>query len=215
MLLHNHPSGLLEPSGADLNVAARLHDGGVGFGIVDNGATELYVVVEVPRDRPVVRDRSVRRDRHAGREAARSRAELGAVRGSAAASATWRRTSPTATTTAGCCCSRREPGWGSRSPIWCRRWPGRGPTASAPSSAPTRSTCRSSWSARTCRCCARALEHGRLHADLRAAQGMAELPLPGPAAPGGGGPAHAAGAGQARRADRHRGVGRATPPTAR
>jgi ATP-dependent DNA helicase DinG len=54
MLLHNHPSGNLTPSGADLDVAARLHDGGVGFGIIDNGATELYVVVEVPRDRQVV-----------------------------------------------------------------------------------------------------------------------------------------------------------------
>jgi ATP-dependent DNA helicase DinG len=55
MLLHNHPSGRLDPSVADLNVAARLHDGGVGFGIIDNGATALYVVVEVPRDRPVLR----------------------------------------------------------------------------------------------------------------------------------------------------------------
>ena len=54
MLLHNHPSGHLVPSGADLDVAARLHDGGVGFGIIDNGATELYVVVEVPHDRAVV-----------------------------------------------------------------------------------------------------------------------------------------------------------------
>jgi ATP-dependent DNA helicase DinG len=49
MLLHNHPSGVLEPSGADLSVAARLHDDGVGFGIVDNEVTELYVVVECPR----------------------------------------------------------------------------------------------------------------------------------------------------------------------
>lgn len=55
MLLHNHPSGRLDPSGADLNVAARLHDAGVGFAIIDSAATELYVVVEVPRDRPVVR----------------------------------------------------------------------------------------------------------------------------------------------------------------
>jgi ATP-dependent DNA helicase DinG len=55
MLLHNHPSGRLEPSGPDLNVAARLHDGGVGFGIIDNGATDIYVVVEVPHDRPVLR----------------------------------------------------------------------------------------------------------------------------------------------------------------
>ena len=55
MLLHNHPSGRLDPSGADLNVAARLHDAGVGFGIIDNRATELYVVVEVPRERREVR----------------------------------------------------------------------------------------------------------------------------------------------------------------
>jgi ATP-dependent DNA helicase DinG len=54
MLLHNHPSGHLSPSPADLNVAVRLHDGGVGFGIIDNGATEIYVVVEVPRDREVI-----------------------------------------------------------------------------------------------------------------------------------------------------------------
>ena len=55
MLLHNHPSGVLEPSNADLNVAARFHDAGVGFGIVDNEATRLYVVVEVPRPRRVTR----------------------------------------------------------------------------------------------------------------------------------------------------------------
>ena len=52
LLVHNHPSGDLEPSDADLEIAARLHDGGVGFAIVDNAATRLYVVVEVPRDRP-------------------------------------------------------------------------------------------------------------------------------------------------------------------
>jgi ATP-dependent DNA helicase DinG len=51
MLLHNHPSGFLEPSGADLHVAARLHDEGVGFGIVNNDVTALYVVVECPRAR--------------------------------------------------------------------------------------------------------------------------------------------------------------------
>ncbi|HEY2065051.1 MAG TPA: helicase C-terminal domain-containing protein [Gemmatimonadaceae bacterium] len=49
MLLHNHPSGLLEPSGPDYDVAARMHDDGVGFGIIDNEASALYVVVEVPR----------------------------------------------------------------------------------------------------------------------------------------------------------------------
>ena len=55
MLLHNHPSGVLEPSGADLSVAARLHDDGVGFGIVNNEVTELYVVVECPRARAAER----------------------------------------------------------------------------------------------------------------------------------------------------------------
>ena len=49
MLVHNHPSGLLEPSGADYDVAARMHDDGIGFGIIDNLAAALYVVVEVPR----------------------------------------------------------------------------------------------------------------------------------------------------------------------
>ncbi|MEO8563462.1 MAG: helicase C-terminal domain-containing protein [bacterium] len=50
MLVHNHPSGLLEPSGPDYDVAARIHDDGIGFGIIDNLAAKLYVVVEVPRD---------------------------------------------------------------------------------------------------------------------------------------------------------------------
>ncbi|HEY4218184.1 MAG TPA: helicase C-terminal domain-containing protein [Gemmatimonadaceae bacterium] len=48
MLVHNHPSGVLEPSDADMAVAARIHDDGIGFGIVNNTATDLYVVVEVP-----------------------------------------------------------------------------------------------------------------------------------------------------------------------
>lgn len=49
LLVHNHPSGLLDPSDADLEVAARLHDDGIGFAIVDNEASRLYVVVEIPR----------------------------------------------------------------------------------------------------------------------------------------------------------------------
>ncbi len=48
MLLHNHPSGLLTPSDADMEIAARLHGNGVGFGIVDNDASRVYVVTEVP-----------------------------------------------------------------------------------------------------------------------------------------------------------------------
>lgn len=52
MLVHNHPSGVLEPSDADMDVAARIHDDGIGFGIVDNDADSLYVVVEVPKHKP-------------------------------------------------------------------------------------------------------------------------------------------------------------------
>lgn len=55
MMLHNHPSGELEPSEPDLAVAARLHDAGVGFGIIDNTGRRLYVVVEVPRGRTIER----------------------------------------------------------------------------------------------------------------------------------------------------------------
>src|SRR5688500_42871 len=64
MLVHNHPSGLLEPSGADYDVAVRMHDDGVGFGIIDNLAAELYVVVEVARQDEATRidPESVARD---------------------------------------------------------------------------------------------------------------------------------------------------------
>lgn len=55
VMLHNHPSGNLEPSGADMNVAAHLYEQGIGTAIVDNDATRMYVVVEPPAPRPVVR----------------------------------------------------------------------------------------------------------------------------------------------------------------
>ena len=35
MVLHNHPSGVLEPSQADLSVAAKCYENGIGFGIVN------------------------------------------------------------------------------------------------------------------------------------------------------------------------------------
>ena len=49
LLIHNHPSGDLTPSDADLGVAAQLYASGLGLAITDNQATELYVVVEPPR----------------------------------------------------------------------------------------------------------------------------------------------------------------------
>ena len=54
MLLHNHPSGRLDPSTADLHVASQAHDGGIGFGIINNDATSLYVVVEIPHSRKIL-----------------------------------------------------------------------------------------------------------------------------------------------------------------
>lgn len=48
MLVHNHPSGLLDPSPPDYEVAARIADDGIGFAIIDNAARDVYVVVEVP-----------------------------------------------------------------------------------------------------------------------------------------------------------------------
>lgn len=64
MLVHNHPSGWLEPSDADLDIAARLHDDGVGFGITDNDVTDLYVVTEVPRvaQKVVVEQSAIEKD---------------------------------------------------------------------------------------------------------------------------------------------------------
>ncbi|MCA9737359.1 MAG: helicase [Gemmatimonadetes bacterium] len=53
VMIHNHPSGTLEPSEADFGVAARLYDLGLGTAITDNDVTTLYVVVEppVPKER--------------------------------------------------------------------------------------------------------------------------------------------------------------------
>lgn len=53
IVIHNHPSGSTEPSDADLNVAARLHEQGLGSAIVDNGAGNFYVVVEPPQPRRI------------------------------------------------------------------------------------------------------------------------------------------------------------------
>jgi ATP-dependent DNA helicase DinG len=51
LIIHNHPSGDLTPSEADLTVAAQLYAAGLGLAITDNDASELYVVVEPARNR--------------------------------------------------------------------------------------------------------------------------------------------------------------------
>jgi ATP-dependent DNA helicase DinG len=52
VVIHNHPSGSLHPSGADLGVASSLGALGVGFYIVDNPVRSVYRVVEAfaPRE---------------------------------------------------------------------------------------------------------------------------------------------------------------------
>ncbi len=51
VVIHNHPSGVLTPSEADVQVAARLAAGGIGSFIVDNEVERLVVVVEPARRR--------------------------------------------------------------------------------------------------------------------------------------------------------------------
>jgi ATP-dependent DNA helicase DinG len=46
IVIHNHPSGDLTPSDADLRIAADLYAMGIGMAIVDNAAADMYVVVE-------------------------------------------------------------------------------------------------------------------------------------------------------------------------
>ncbi len=46
VIIHNHPSGRLTPSGADLEIAGNLGSLGVGFYIVDNRVKKIYRVVE-------------------------------------------------------------------------------------------------------------------------------------------------------------------------
>ena len=53
VMLHNHPSGVLEPSDADMNIAAQIYEQGLGTAIVDNAAENIYVVVEPPAPRVV------------------------------------------------------------------------------------------------------------------------------------------------------------------
>jgi len=46
VIIHNHPSGVLEPSDADLAIASRMGSLGVGCYIIDNDASAVYRVVE-------------------------------------------------------------------------------------------------------------------------------------------------------------------------
>lgn len=61
VLIHNHPSGKLDPSEADLGVASLAGQRGLGFFIVDNSAERVYRVVEpISPSEPVDSDQVVR-----------------------------------------------------------------------------------------------------------------------------------------------------------
>jgi ATP-dependent DNA helicase DinG len=45
VVIHNHPSGVLTPSKADLEIASAMGNQGVGFYIIDNDATHCYQAV--------------------------------------------------------------------------------------------------------------------------------------------------------------------------
>jgi len=46
VVIHNHPSGELTPSKADLAIASSIGNQGIGFYIVDNSVEQIYVVAE-------------------------------------------------------------------------------------------------------------------------------------------------------------------------
>ncbi|WP_049784607.1 helicase C-terminal domain-containing protein [Sediminispirochaeta smaragdinae] len=54
VVIHNHPSGVLKPSGPDLRIASELGNRGIGFYIIDSGATRVYAVAEPARKRRIV-----------------------------------------------------------------------------------------------------------------------------------------------------------------
>ena len=57
VVIHNHPSGNLRPSAADLGVASRLGNQGIGFLIVDSSISEVNVVAApIPRQNTTLLD---------------------------------------------------------------------------------------------------------------------------------------------------------------
>ena len=54
VIIHNHPSGALRPSDADVNVAAEAGASGVGSYIVDNAVAQVHIVAEAARRRALV-----------------------------------------------------------------------------------------------------------------------------------------------------------------
>ena len=55
VLIHNHPSGGLQPSEADLAVASHAAERSQGFYIVNNDISDVYVVVEPVKPKKIVK----------------------------------------------------------------------------------------------------------------------------------------------------------------
>jgi ATP-dependent DNA helicase DinG len=49
VVIHNHPSGVLKPSGPDLRIASSLGNRGIGFYIINNTVSKIYCVAEPAR----------------------------------------------------------------------------------------------------------------------------------------------------------------------
>jgi ATP-dependent DNA helicase DinG len=57
VVIHNHPSGVLKPSSADNRIASYLGNEGIGFYIVNNEVTDIYVSIEpIVHEEPVAID---------------------------------------------------------------------------------------------------------------------------------------------------------------
>ena len=54
-VIHNHPSGGLQPSNADASIASQLGNEAVAFYIVNNHVSEIYVVVEPQKQKQLVK----------------------------------------------------------------------------------------------------------------------------------------------------------------
>lgn len=55
VLIHNHPNGILRPSSADQNVAMNATDSSMGFYIINNDVSDVYVVVEPIKPKVLVK----------------------------------------------------------------------------------------------------------------------------------------------------------------
>ena len=54
VVIHNHPSGVLQPSEPDAMIASRVGNEGIGFFIINNSVSDIYVVVEPQKPKEVV-----------------------------------------------------------------------------------------------------------------------------------------------------------------